>query len=77
MVREKGSGTCQAMEKCFAKRKLPLNVAMEVPSNEMIKQALMAAMGLSFLSVRTLRHELAARRLALFDIVGLPITRDW
>lgn len=77
VVRETGSGTRQAMDRFFAKHKMKLNVAMEMPSNETIKQAVMAGMGLSFLSVRTVRHELASGRLALLDIVGLPIMRDW
>jgi DNA-binding transcriptional LysR family regulator len=37
----------------------------------------MAGMGLSFLSLRTVRHELASGHLALLDIVGLPVMRQW
>jgi DNA-binding transcriptional LysR family regulator len=50
---------------------------MEMPSNETIKQAVMAGMGLSFLSPRTVRHELASGHLALLDISGLPIMGKW
>jgi DNA-binding transcriptional LysR family regulator len=50
---------------------------MEVPSNETIKQAVMAGMGLSFLSLRTVRHELATGRLALVDIEGMPQVNHW
>jgi len=48
-----------------------------MPSNETIKQAVMAGMGLSFLSLRTVRHELAAGHMAMVDISGLPIVGDW
>jgi len=50
---------------------------MEMPSNETIKQAVMAGMGLSFLSLRTIRHELASGHLVLLDVQGLPLVRHW
>ena len=77
VVREQGSGTRAAMERLFGQHEIPLKVAMEMPSNETIKQAVMAGMGLSFLSLRTVRHELAAGHLALVDVIGLPIVGHW
>jgi DNA-binding transcriptional LysR family regulator len=77
VVREEGSGTRAAMERLFQENKTPLNVEMEMPSNETIKQAVMAGMGLSFLSMRTVRHELASGRLALLDIEGMPQINHW
>jgi DNA-binding transcriptional LysR family regulator len=77
VVREQGSGTRAAMERLFAQHEVPFKVAMEMPSNETIKQAVMAGMGLSFLSLRTVRHELAAGHLALLDISGMPIVGKW
>jgi LysR family transcriptional regulator, low CO2-responsive transcriptional regulator len=77
VVREQGSGTRAAMERLFAQHDIPLKVAMEMPSNETIKQAVMAGMGMSFLSLRTVRHELAAGHLALVDITGMPIVGNW
>lgn len=77
VVREQGSGTRAAMERIFAQHEVPLKVVMEMPSNETIKQAVMAGMGLSFLSLRTVRHELAAGHLALVDISGMPIMGKW
>jgi len=77
VVREPGSGTRAAMERLFGQHELPINVAMEMPSNETIKQAVMAGMGLSFLSLRTVRHELAAGHLALVDVTGMPIVGHW
>ena len=77
VVREQGSGTRAAMERLFAQHEIPLNVAMEMPSNETIKQAVMAGMGMSFLSLRTVRHELAAGYLGLVDINGMPIVGHW
>jgi DNA-binding transcriptional LysR family regulator len=77
VVREQGSGTRSTMETLFAEHGVKVDIVMEMPSNESIKQAVMAGMGMSFLSLRTVRHELAAGHLVLLDIVGLPIIRHW
>ncbi|MFN4362014.1 MAG: LysR family transcriptional regulator [Hylemonella sp.] len=77
VVREHGSGTRAAMERLFEQYEFPIKIAMEMPSNETIKQAVMAGMGLSFLSMRTVRHELASGHLALLDISGMPIVGKW
>jgi LysR family transcriptional regulator, low CO2-responsive transcriptional regulator len=77
LIREEGSGTRASMEQVFRERGVPLRVLMEVSSNETIKQAVIAGMGLSFLSAHTVGLELAAGKLAVLDVVGLPIVRDW
>ena len=77
LIREEGSGTRASMERVFGERKVPFRVSMEVSSNETIKQAVMANMGLSFISSHTVGLELAARKLVILDVVGLPIIRDW
>jgi DNA-binding transcriptional LysR family regulator len=77
VVRENGSGTRHAMERLFGENDIRPRIIMEMPSNETIKQAVMAGMGMSFLSLRTIRHELASGHLALVDIEGLPIVRHW
>ncbi len=60
LIREEGSGTRAAMEKFFADHRLAPRVAMEMASNETIKQAVMAGMGISFLSLHTIGLELKA-----------------
>lgn len=77
VVREIGSGTRQAMERLFSINAIEPRIVMEMPSNETIKQAVMAGMGLSFLSLRTIRHELAGGHLVLLDLAGLPVVRHW
>lgn len=54
IVRKPGSGTRAAMEKFFSDALLEPRVTMEVPSNEAIKQVVIAGIGLSFLSLHTL-----------------------
>ena len=77
LIREEGSGTRASMERVFRERDVPIQVSMEVSSNETIKQAVMADMGISFISSHTVGLELAAGKLVILDVVGLPIVRDW
>ena len=77
VVREQGSGTRASMERFFSEHQMPLKVAMEMPSNETIKQSVMAGMGLAYLSLRTVRHELAGGHIAQVDVQGMPIVGHW
>jgi DNA-binding transcriptional LysR family regulator len=77
IVREPGSGTRAAMEQFFAEHQLAPPVIMEMSGNETIKQAVLADMGLAFLSLHTVAQELARRELRVLDIEGLPLMRRW
>ena len=77
IIREPGSGTRAAMEKYFADHRLQPRVAMEMTSNETIKQAVMAGMGISFLSLHTVGLERSAGLLTVPDIEGLPVLKRW
>jgi DNA-binding transcriptional LysR family regulator len=77
LVREPGSGTRAAMERFFAAHRVRPAATTEISSNETIKQAVMAGMGLGFLSQHAVGLELAAGRLALLPVEGLPVMRDW
>jgi DNA-binding transcriptional LysR family regulator len=77
VIREMGSGTRAAMEHLFREHGLPYRASMEVSSNETIKQAVMAGMGLSLISMHTVTLELATRKLVTLNVTGLPIVRDW
>jgi DNA-binding transcriptional LysR family regulator len=77
ILRESGSGTRAAMEKFLNSFHLEPRVAMEMTSNETIKQAVMAGMGLSFLSLHTIGMELEHRLIATLDVEGAPIIRAW
>ena len=52
-------------------------LGMEMGSNETIKQAVMAGMGIALLSAHTVAAELADGRLVALDLVGLPVLRQW
>lgn len=77
LVREAGSGTRGAMERFFAARGLEISSSMEMSSNEAIKQAVQAGLGLGILSLQTLEMELALKRLAVLKVEGFPIMRHW
>jgi LysR family transcriptional regulator, low CO2-responsive transcriptional regulator len=77
IVREPGSGTRLAMEQFFEERKLGYRIGMEMASNETIKQAVMAGMGVSFISRHTIDLELHTARLVALDVVGTPVMRQW
>jgi DNA-binding transcriptional LysR family regulator len=77
IIREEGSGTRASMEHVFAKNGVPIHATMEVSSNETIKQAVMAGMGISFISIHTVALELAVGKLVTLNVTGLPLIRDW
>jgi DNA-binding transcriptional LysR family regulator len=77
IVREPGSGTRLAMQQFFEASKVTCNVGMEMASNETIKQAVMAGMGLSFISRHTIDLEIQTQRLVVLDVRGTPVVRQW
>ena len=77
ILREPGSGTRAAMERFLENARVEPRVSMEMASNETIKQAVMAGMGLSFLSLHTLGLELDNRLIAVLDVEGAPVVRAW
>ena len=75
LLRENGSGTRDLMRRLFgAEIDGP---RMEIGSNETIKQAVMAGMGIALLSAHTIAAELRDGRLAVLDVAGLPALRQW
>ncbi|SRR5579871_818673 len=77
ITRERGSDTWNSMREVFGRRFRQLRFAMEIQSTETIKQAVMAGMGLSFLSRHTIGLELESGRLAILDVQGFPATLSW
>jgi LysR family transcriptional regulator, low CO2-responsive transcriptional regulator len=77
IVREQGSDTRLVMEELLAESRVKCKVAMEIRSTETIKQAVIAGMGISFLSAHTIGRELELGRLAVLDVEGFPVMREW
>jgi len=77
IVREPGSGTRAALDEYMQAHHLTTRVAMQMSSNEAIKQAVMAGMGIAVLSLHTLGLELDHGLLAVPEVEGLPVMRRW
>ena len=77
IMREVGSGTRMATERFFAERGVQLKIRMELGSNEAIKHAIDAGLGISVLSRHTLALEGEEGRLTVLDVDGFPLAWQW
>ncbi len=75
--REPGSGTRAIMEAYFSQHNVSPIVSMEMSSNETIKQAVMANLGITLVSLHTIGSELTNNQIAILDIHNTPILRTW
>jgi len=77
VIREHGSGTRAAIERTFKKAKVKIKSTMEMTSNEAIKHAVQANLGLSIVSRHTVELEIETGRLVEIKLQGFPIMRKW
>jgi DNA-binding transcriptional LysR family regulator len=77
VVREEGSGTRSLMDRFFQGAGLAPHIAMTTSSNETIKQAVMAGMGLALISRHTIGLELGLGMLTTLPVEGFPLMRSW
>jgi LysR family transcriptional regulator, low CO2-responsive transcriptional regulator len=78
LIREPGSGTRISLEIFLGELPGRLDdLGLEMDSNETIKQAVMAGLGIAFISAHTIASEVEAGRLVILDVVGMPIRRQW
>ncbi len=77
IIREAGSGTRLIMEAVFREWRIAPPVIMQMTSNESIKQAVAANLGIAFLSLHTVAEELRSGKLIALQIDELPLLRQW
>lgn len=77
VIRERGSDTWHSMSDAFGAHMDALRVAMEIRSTETIKQAVIAGIGLGFLSAHTIGRELTDRSLVVLLVAGFPLMLHW
>jgi len=77
VVRERGSDTWQSMQEAFGSHLEELQVALEITSTETLKQAVMAGLGIGFLSAHTIAQELRTKSLVVLDVRGFPKVQKW
>jgi len=78
IMREPGSGTRSMFELFMAEELNDYNYnSTEMDSNETIKQAVIAGLGIAFISGHTIEQELETGKLVILDVVDTPIKRHW
>lgn len=77
LLREPGSGTRILFQKLMEETGFDPRLGMEMGSNETIKQAVIAGLGIAVISAHTIGAEVADGRLAVLDIETLPVMRKW
>jgi LysR family transcriptional regulator, low CO2-responsive transcriptional regulator len=77
LLREPGSGTRQATLDFLAAHQLAPRLRMTLGSNEAIKHAVAAGLGLAIVSQHALASDPAREGLAVLPMAGLPIQRTW
>lgn len=77
LMREEGSATRRVTERALRLAGVPFRTAMELDHTEAIKQAVMAGLGVAFLSTYAVRGEVATGRLRALRLRGLRIQRHF
>jgi len=77
ILREKGSATRAAMENYLKKKNITNYKSMELTSNEAVKQAVMAGLGVSVMPLIGLRQQLKLDVLRCIQCPSLPIYTSW
>ncbi len=77
LVRERGSDTWNSMHEAFGRNFSRVRIRMEIQSTETIKQAVVAGMGIAFVSAHTIALERQVGQLAVLDVSGFPVQFDW
>ena len=77
IMREPGSGTRMVAYEAFDHHGVEPQVQMELSTNEAIKQAILAGLGISILSQYTLGLDTFEPRLSILNVQDFPIEKQW
>ena len=77
LLREQGSGTRLGIEQYFAQAGVSLQTGLELGSIEAIKEGVTAGLGVAVLSRESVALEVASGTLAILDVQGFPLKRQW
>ncbi|NEV93975.1 LysR family transcriptional regulator [Psychroflexus sp. YR1-1] len=77
IFREEGSATRKAMEGYISKHNLKVKKKMELTSNEAVKQAVMAGLGISIMPLIGIKNELREKELQIVPVSDLPLSSTW
>lgn len=77
LMREPGSGTRAIAERMFARHALAPRIRMELSSDEAIREAIMAGLGIAILARYSLEPDPLRAGLVCLDVEGFPIESHW
>ncbi len=77
VVREEGSGTKAAIRRHFKKHGFDFVSSYELSSNESIKHAVVAGLGLGIVALHTIKLELESAKLVILNVENFPLERYW
>ena len=77
IFREEGSATRNAMTHFLKKHDVKVKRSMQLTSNEAVKQAVRAGLGLSIMPLIGIRSELNLNNMTIIPMKGLPIITQW
>lgn len=77
IFREDGSATRNAMLQFLGQNQVQVRRSMQLTSNEAVKQAVRAGLGLSIMPLIGIRSELQLDKMTIVPIKGLPVVTQW
>ncbi|MGC6429789.1 MAG: LysR family transcriptional regulator [Jejuia sp.] len=77
IYREEGSGTRFTMQQFFTQEHIEPKVKLELTTNEAIIQAVVADIGVSVVSLLSIKNELSQKELKIIPVKGLPLESQW
>jgi DNA-binding transcriptional LysR family regulator len=77
IYREQGAGTRMVLESYFRDLAKPPRIKMELTSTEAVKQAVMAGLGVSVLSLYSMHFELQEGFIKIIPAQGFPLQTQW
>lgn len=77
ILREQGSGTRLVLLDLFKKHKIDPKIPFELGTNEAIKQAIKAGLGISLISSFSLKSEIMNGELEVLPVKGFPMMTQW
>jgi len=77
LIREEGSGARRITMRLFGERGLVPKIRMELGTNEAIKEAILAGLGVTIMSRHTFGLDPESSRYACLDVEGFPLENHW
>jgi DNA-binding transcriptional LysR family regulator len=77
LIREEGSGTRRIAMRLFREHGLAPKIRMELGTNEAIKEAILAGLGVAMISRYTFGLDPESSRYVCLDVEGFPLENHW